>query len=188
MPSLLNSDLAQNYRRVAVAGSNYGSRRIQFYKVIVYGVSDAEIAKLTDPDNKRIVNNTEIDIDQVPEVEYKSATVLEAIVRAIQSNGELYVVGDWQSTAPDPGYNELYIIVGIAGDTYSSGFEMDQRDDPATRNNNNPYLREALADALDSYLGLPNYDGYDVFPAYISGEGFEVIEYPNAGPRSRNPG
>lgn len=181
MPSLYGTDLAQNARRVAVAGSNYGSRRIQFYRVTVNGITDAEIVKLV---NTRVVNNTEVDIDQPPETELKTATVVEAIIRAVQQNGELYVVGDFESSQPDPNYNILNIIIGIAGDTYSSGLEMDQRDDPATRANNNPYLREALADALNDYLG--SYDGFDVYPAYISGDAFRVITYPNALPR--NPG
>ena len=54
MPNLINNPgnvdnaLAQNYRRVATGGSNYGTRRIQFYQVSVFGLTDAEVAKLDD--------------------------------------------------------------------------------------------------------------------------------------------
>lgn len=181
MPNLINDNsynglggLAQNYRRVATGGSNYGTRRIQFYQVIVYGISDAEVAKL---ENYRFVNNSEIDIDQEPEREFKQATVVEAVVRAIQANGEVYIVGAHDTDNQDPDYNNLYLVIGIAGDTYSSGFEMDQRDPEGTWQNNNPYLREALEDALDGYLG--NYDGFDVYPTFIYGDHFSTITYPN---------
>jgi hypothetical protein len=182
MPNLINDNgynglggLAQNYRRVATGGSNLGTRRIQFYQVVVYGISDAEVAKL---DNYRLVNNTEVDIDQEPEREFKTATVAEAVVRSIQSNGELYVVGAHDTDYQNPDYNNFYIVIGIAGDTYSSGYEMNTRDDPATRANNNPYLNEALRDALDGYLGN-NYDDFDVYPTFIYGDHFSTITYPN---------
>ena len=181
MPNLINDSgynglggLAQNYRRAATGGSNYGTRRIQFYQITVYGVDPAEITKL---DNYRVVNNTEIDIDQEPEREFKSATVVEAVVRAIQANGEVYIVGAHDVDETDPDYWELYLVVGIAGDTYSSGNEMDNRDPTATTDNNNAYLTEALQDALDDYLG--GYDGFDVYPTFIYGTGFSTIAYPN---------
>ena len=182
MPSFINDNgynglggLAQNYRRAATGGSNYGTRRIQFYQITVYGVDPAEITKLN---NYRVVNNTEIDIDQEPEREFKTATVVEAIVRAIQQNGEVYVVGAHDVDETDPDYWELYLTIGIAGDTYSSGLEMDERDPVETTQNNNPYLTEAIQDALDGYLG--NYDGSDVYPTFIYGNGFSTITYPFA--------
>jgi hypothetical protein len=181
MPNLINNPgnvdnaLAQNYRRVSTGGSNYGTRRIQFYQVVVYGLSDAEVAKL---DDYRFVNNTEIDIDQEPEREFRTATVAELVVRAIQSVSEVYIVGAHDVDQEDPDYNDFYLIVGVSGDTYSSGFEMDERDDPATRDNNNSYLREALEDVLDAN-GSPSNDGYDVYPTFIYGDHFSTITYPN---------
>ena len=182
MPNLINDQgynglggLAQNYRRVATGGSNYGTRRIQFYQIVVYGLTDAEVAKL---DDYRVVNNTEIDIDQEPEREFKQATVAELVVRAIQSVAEVYIVGAHDVDQEEPDYNDFYLIVGVSGDTYSSGFEMDQRDDPATRNNDNPYLNEALDDVFDN-MDAPANDGYDVYPTFIYGDHFSTITYPN---------
>jgi hypothetical protein len=179
MPNLINDTgynglggLAQNYRRVATGGSNYGTRRIQFYQVSVYGLTDAEVAKL---DDYRLVNNTEIDIDQEPEREFKTATIAEAVVRAIQSNGEVYVVGAHDVDNVDTNENDFYIIIGIAGDTYSSGFEMDERDPEGTWQNNNPYLFEALEDVLDAY----SYNDFDVYPTFIYGDHWSTITYPN---------
>ena len=173
MPNLINSDLGQNYRRVATGGSNYGTRRIQFYQVSVYGLSDAEVAKL---DDYRLVNNTEIDIDQEPEREFKQATIAEAVIRAIQRNGEVYIVGAHDVDNNDPDDNDFYIIIGIAGDTYSSGYEMDERDPEGTWQNNNPYLREALEDVLNAY----SYNDFDVYPTFIYGDHWSTINYPNA--------
>ena len=176
MPNLINNPgnvdnaLAQNYRRVATGGSNYGTRRIQFYQVSVYGLTDAEVAKL---DDYRLVNNTEIDIDQEPEREFKTATVAEAVIRAIQSNGEVYIVGAHDVDHVDTNENDFYIIIGIAGDTYSSGLEMDERDPEGTWQNNNPYLSEALNDALDDYI----YNDFDVFPTFIYGDHWATITY-----------
>jgi len=179
MPNLIGNTgynglggVAQNYRRAATGGSNYGTRRIQFYQVSVYGLTDAEVAKL---DDYRLVNNTEIDIDQEPEREFKTATIAEAVVRAIQSNGEVYVVGAHDVDNVDTNENDFYIIIGIAGDTYSSGFEMDERDPEGTWQNNNPYLIEALEDVLDDYT----YNEFDVYPTFIYGDHFSTITYPN---------
>ena len=182
MPNLINDQgynglggLAQNYRRVATGGSNYGTRRIQFYQIVVYGLSDAEVAKLED---YRVVNNTEVDIDQEPEREFRTATVAELVVRAVQSVSEVYIVGAHDVDQEDTNYNDFYLIIGVSGDTYSSGFEMDERDDPATRANDNPYLNEALGDVFDN-MDAPANDGYDVYPAFIYGDHFSTITYPN---------
>jgi len=173
MPNLLNTDLAQNYRRVATGGSNLGTRRIQFFQIGVYGLTNAEVAKL---DDYRVVNNTGDDIDQEPEREFRSATVAELVVRAVQSMAEVYIVGahDVDSNGVDD--NDFYLIVGISGDTFSSGNEMDNRDDPATRRNYNPYLTGALEDVLD-VVGGPQ--GWDVYPAFIYGDHFAQIGYSN---------
>jgi hypothetical protein len=187
MPNLINDQgynglggLAQNYRRVATGGSNYGTRRIQFYQIVVYGLTDAEVAKL---DDYRLVNNTEIDIDQEPEREFKQATVAELVVRAVQSVSEVYIVGAHDVDQEDPDYNDFYLIIGVSGDTYSSGFEMDERDDPATRANDNLYLNEVLGDVFDN-MDAPANDGFDVYPTFIYGDHFSTITYPNTMSRS----
>jgi hypothetical protein len=173
MPNLINDSgynglgsVAQNYRRVATGGSNYGTRRIQFYQITVYGLTDAEVAKL---DNYRAVNNTEIDIDQEPEREFTSATVVEAILRAVQVMGEIYIVGAHDVDQEVPDYNDLYLLVGVAGDTISSGWEMDERDPDDTNDNFNNYLQfGTLADALDDFTT----DGWDAYPVMIYGDHF----------------
>ena len=171
MPNLYNTDLGQNARRVATGGSNYGTRRIQFYQITVFDLTDAEVAKLAD---YRAVNNSEIDIDQEPEREFKQATVAELVVRAVQSVAEVYVVGAHDVDAGSgAGLNNFKITIGVAGDTFSSGNEMDERDDPATRSNNNPYMSEALDAVLDAN-DSPSNDGYDVNPVFIYGHGFDT--------------
>jgi len=166
MPNLYNTDLAQNARRTATGGSNYGTRRIQFYQIAVYGLTDAEVAKL---DNYRAVNNTEIDIDQEPEREFRSATVVEAILRAVQVMGEIYVVGAHDVDQEETNYNDLYLIVGVSGDTISSGWEMDERDPDDTNDNFNNYLQfGTLSDALDDFTT----DGWDAYPIMIYGDHF----------------
>ena len=177
MPNLLNDTgynglggLAQNYRRAATGGSNYGTRRIQFYKITVLDITDEEVAKLND---YRLVNNSEIDIDQEPEREFLTATVAELVVRAVQSVSEVYIVGAHDVDAGSgAGLNNFKIIVGCAGDTFSSGNEMDERDDPATRDNNNPYMSEALDNVLDNN-DAPSNDGFDVEPVFIYGHSFD---------------
>jgi len=179
MPNLYNTDLAQNARRVSTGGSNYGTRRIQFYQITVFGITDAEVAKLND---YRLVNNTELDIDQEAEREFRSATWLEAIVRGVQRNAELYIVGAHDVDGTEtPGYNNLKITIGVAGDTFSSGWEMDNRDDPATRDNNNPYLGEAMTDVCRNYRAQANTDndGFSVRPVFIYGHEFALAANDN---------
>jgi hypothetical protein len=167
MPNLYSTDLAQNARRTATGGSNYGTRRIQFYQMAVYGLTDAEVAKL---DDYRLVNNTEIDIDQEPEREFKTATVVELIIRAIQSISEVYIVGAHDVDSQGTDDNDLYLIVGVAGDTFSSGWEMDERDSDDTNQNFNAYLYYgALEDVLDSPDSPTNSD-WDAYPIMIYGD------------------
>jgi hypothetical protein len=170
MPNLYNTDLAQNARRVATGGSNYGTRRIQFYQFTVYGLTDAEVAKLN---NYRLVNNTEVDVDQEPEREFRTATVAEAVIRAVQSVSEVYIVGAHDVYQEGPDYNDFNLIIGVSGDTYSSGWEQIERDPEDTQQNYNKWLIDALEDALDGYLGN-DYDGYDVYPTFIYGDHFST--------------
>jgi hypothetical protein len=171
MPNLYSTDLAQNARRVATGGSNYGTRRIQFYQITVFDITDAEVAKLAD---YRLVNNSEIDIDQEAEREFKTATVAELVIRAVQSVAEVYIVGAHDVDAGSgAGLNNFKITIGCAGDTFSSGNEMNERDDPATRDNDNPYMSDALDDVLDNN-DAPSNDGYDVNPVFIYGHAFDT--------------
>ena len=180
MPNLYNTDLAQNARRVATGGSNYGTRRIQFYQITVFGITDLEVAKLND---YRLVNNTEIDIDQEPEREFRSATWVEAIVRGVQSNAELYMVGahDVDGTGT-PGYNDLKITIGVAGDTFSSGWEMNNRDVPPNGPpNDNAYLGETVSYAISGYREQANTvnNGFSVRPVFIYGHEFALTDNNN---------
>jgi hypothetical protein len=179
MPNLYNTDLAQNARRAATGGSNYGTRRIQFYQITIFGITDAEVAKLND---YRIVNNTELDIDQEAEREFRSATWVEAIVRGVQQNAELYMVGAHDVDGTEtPGYSDLKITIGVAGDTFSSGWEMDNRDDPATRDNDNAYLGEAIEDISTGYREQANTtnEGFRVRPVFIYGHEFALTDNDN---------
>jgi hypothetical protein len=175
MPNLINNPgnvdnaLAQNYRRVATGGSNYGTRRIQFYQLAVYGLTDAEVAKL---DDYRLVNNTELDIDQEPEREFRQATVAELLIRSIQSVSEVYIVGAHDVDSNGTNDNDLYLIVGVAGDTFSSGWEMDERDPEGTWQNYNAYLYwTVLPSVLDNPDG-PTNSGWDAYPIMIYGDHF----------------
>ena len=170
MPNLINDQgynglgsIAQNYRRVSTGGSNYGTRRIQFFQIAIYGLSDAVVDAL---DNYRAVNNTEIDIDQEPEREFRTATVAEAVIRAVQSMSEVYIVGAHDVDQEETNYNDFYLIIGVSADTVSSGNEMNERDEDFTTDNYNPYIGDALDDALDVY----SYDDFDVYPIFIYGD------------------
>ena len=98
----------------------------------------------------------------------------ELVIRAVQSVAEIYIVGAHDVDAGSgEGLNNFKITIGCSGDTFSSGNEMDERDDPATRNNNNPYMSEALDDVLTA-AGAPSNDGYDVNPVFIYGHAFDT--------------
>jgi len=170
MPSLINNgdavSVAQNYRRVATGGSNYGTRRIQFYTIAIYGLSDAVVNAL---DDYRVVNNTEVDIDQEPEREFMGGTIVELILRKVQEATELFFVGAHDVDTEEPGYNDLFLTVGVAGDTFSSGWEMDERDPLNTTINYNFYLRNQLENAIDIYTN-GYYDDVEAYPVMIYGD------------------
>ena len=67
MPSLINNpgnvdnSLAQNYRRVRVGNSQFGTRQIQLYEIHIYGLSDAAVSALEDGRNIRLDGTDFID-------------------------------------------------------------------------------------------------------------------------------
>ena len=176
MPNLINDQgynglgsVAQNYRRSATGGSNLGTRRLQFYTIAVYGLSDSQVASL---DDYRVVNNTEVDIDQEPEREFRTATIVEAIIRGIQVQAEVYLVGahDIDGSTDD---RDLYLTIAVNADTLESGWEQLERDSfNAHDNEGDNWLISNVGNSVYGWTAPDESWGLDVFPTFIYGDHF----------------
>jgi len=168
MPNLYNTALGQNTRRVRLSDSNLGTRRIQFYQVTVYGLTDAFIDGIFG--NYRYVQN-EGSIDSEDAYEYVgrgNRLILEAIVRGVQKMSELYIVGEWDYYQEDPDYNDLEITIGVSADTVESHKEQQSRP-IQLRNPNSESIEHAVYDAVDDFDPQGGYDYIEVIPVQIAG-------------------
>jgi len=172
MPNLINNpynmtDLAQNYRRVRLGDSNLGTRRMQFYQVTVYGVSDAFIAGLEEEATRTV--QEEGSIDSTDAYEYTASgnnRLLEAITRGVQKTSELYLVGNWDYFQEDPNYLDLIITFAVSADTVESAKEHTAH----TGSNPNYQSIEASVNiAVDDFDPQDGYDYIEVIPVEISG-------------------
>lgn len=173
MPSLINNpgnvdnSLAQNYRRVRVGNSQFGTRQIQLYEIHIYGLSDAAVSALEDGRNIRL-DGTDF-IDQPAIYELDGGSVLEAVIRGVQVMAEIYMVGfpEWFNNDPDD--NELTITVGVGADTVESFWE--QVEGAQTANQNSNRLIDCIGDSVDQWCAEDgsSFSDLDVYPAFLTG-------------------
>lgn len=187
MPNLYNTNLGQNARNVRVGDSKFGTRRLQFYTVYVYGLTDVEAAKLQgnmfDPDSnlRQIIEDSDINFgmggigDQPPAYEYRGPTILEAIVRGVQKTSEVYSVCQPEVLNTDPDWWDLTVTIAVAHDTMQSAWEQIQGGlGPGVGGQNvNPnadWIINNVGDAIDFYDPVGGWDGLDVVATFIGGD------------------
>ena len=184
MPNLINNgdqaNLAQNYRRVRVSDSNLGTRRIQFYEVTIYGMSDADIAIVVNTPWRTV--QEEGSLDSTDAYELTTASVLEAIVRGVQKTSELYIVGEWDWYWEDPDYNDLELTIGVAADTVESSFEYGEHAGYGANafNPNYQSIEQAVQDTVDDFNLNDGYDYIEVIAVQISGSSTDSTNPGNA--------
>lgn len=174
MPNLLNSDLAQNYRRTHVGTSRFGTRTLQLYEIWIYGLSDNVANTLFD--GSRDTNLEDDSADQPSAVELAGGSIIEAILRGAQVMGEIYVVGQPDTFNNDPDDNDLVITIGVAADTLDSGWEQYVgtyfSNSQQNSNNNATDLYYSIGDNVDEWADRNGeyWNDLDVWPVFLVGE------------------
>ena len=166
MPDLTNSPLGgdstgtlgTNYRRALANFSRFGTRKLAYYAIRIYGVTDAVMDNL---------DATEDLYDSEYPREYleTSGNILEAMQRGVQLMAEPYAYGDWDYNSLDPDYNLLMITAIVAGDTVLD--EQGQNDFEGQVNQNSYTLKSAIEAALGNDF---SYDYVEVERMVLRGD------------------
>ena len=143
MPDLTtgpNSYVADNYRRALASFSRFNTRKLAYYRIIVYGLNSSDIDTL-------MFGETVYQSDEFPS-EYieQPKSIIEAVQRGVQLVAEPYAYGDWDFDQYGPDYYALYLTAVVAADTFDDRYE--QNNGPVPQNQNSYYLRDAIEDAI----------------------------------------
>lgn len=162
MPSLINNqgnltDVAANYRRALDNFSRFGTRKLAFYTVWIYGVDDIT--------RDQLYYDEETADDQFP-TEWIEApgSILEAAQRGIQLVAEPYFYGDWDTNEEGPNYTDVYFTFAVAADTVLDGAA--QSDSPYVQNPHAYSIENAILDSISNFQN----DGVYVQQAIIRGD------------------
>ena len=142
MPDLRNTYVGANHRRVIDNFSRFGTRKLAFYKIYIYGLSDAV--------RDTLYNDEEIYDPEFPREWIETpGNILEAVYRGVQLVAEPYAFGDWDIYEDTTDYNDLYLTVIVAADTFLD--DTGQQDSPVPANPNSYSLENAIADAIADF-------------------------------------
>jgi len=135
MPQVSNS-VTTNYNRVTTPYSRFGTRRLQAYRITVYGVSDAD-ALYTDARYEAgsydewvaasaLVGITVETADTSHyQLRWPSNSIHSAILKGVGDVAEIYYNGFFDEDRYDPDDNRIRIIVLVAEDTFLDGENPD---------------------------------------------------------------
>ena len=163
MPDLTtgpDSYVAANYRRALDNFSRFGTRKLVFYTITVYGLSDATMDVLYNGEQ----NYDAAGDEYPPEWIEQPGSILEAIQRGVQLIAEPYAYGDWDDYNEDTDYTDITITAIVAEDTVDDAADQDNSGYPA--NPNSYTLETAILDAISGFTN----DGVEVQRAYMVGD------------------
>ena len=159
MPDLTNDPIGFNHRRALDNFSRFGTRKLVFYTITVYGLSDATMDVLYNGEQ----NYDAAGDEYPPEWIEQPGSILEAIQRGVQLIAEPYAYGDWDDYNEEPDYNDITITAIVAEDTVDDAADQDNSGYPA--NPNSYTLETAILDAISGFAN----DGVNVYRAYMYG-------------------
>ena len=166
MPDLTNDPIGSNHRRALADFSRFGTRKLVFYTIIVYGLSDAVADTLYNDEDQYYADG-----DSYPSEYIETpGNIIEAIQRGVQLIAEPYAYGDWDINQEDPDYNDVAITAMVATDTVEDDAEQG---DVVPRNLNSYTLETAILDAISNF----EHDGVEVHRAKLIGTGIDEGSY-----------
>jgi hypothetical protein len=167
MPDLTNDPIGSNHRRALDNFSRFGTRKLVWYVITVYGLDDATMEVIYGLDGQPLTGEQDYDAagdDYPPEWIEQPGSILEAIQRGVQLIAEPYAYGDWEDYNEEPDYNNITIIAMVASETVDD--KHDQDNSPVPVNPNSYTLETAILDAISGFAN----DGVNVNRAYMYGD------------------
>jgi hypothetical protein len=166
MPDLSNSDIGRNYRRALDNFSRFGTRKLVFYTIVVYGLTDATMDTIYNLERTYGGNDDSYPAEWIE----APGSILEAIQRGIQLVAEPYAYGDWDDNNEGPDYNDIAITAIVASDTVEDSAEQG---DIVPANPNSYTIQTAILDAISNFAN----DGVEVHRAYMVGTAIDEGSY-----------
>lgn len=139
MPDLTNDPIGANYRRAIVNFSRFGTRKLAYYAIRVYGISDDIVGSI---DGGEDTYDPEFPREWIE----TPGNILEAVQRGVQLIAEPYTYSDWDINQLGPNYHLLLVTAVVAADTILD--DRGQQDSPVPANQNSYSLQTAIEDAL----------------------------------------
>jgi hypothetical protein len=157
MADLRNTSVGANYRRALDNFSRFGTRKLAFYAIRIYGLSQ---------EDANLENGEDLYDPEYPR-EWVEAPghIVEAIQRGVQLVAEPYAFGDWDSFEIDTDYWAVYLPAIVAADTVLD--DQGQNDSPVPANENSYTLQSAVEAALGDNW---NYDYVEVERMILRGD------------------
>ena len=121
MPDLINTVLAQNFNRGGHENSNYGTRRLQFFQVVIIGYDITDEPNWLDNDPTNIDGYRKTYTNPYGSDEYLESrkSIVYPVLRGIAQIGEIMYNGEFDNgTGPTSG--NTYVIIALNEDTVST--------------------------------------------------------------------
>jgi len=160
MPSLINTVFAQNFNRAQHENSNYGTRRLQFFQVVIIGYSVEDEPNWlnedpTDIDSYRTTYRGVYGIDEYLE---SRKSIVYPVLRGIAQIGEIMYNGEFDNgTGPTSG--NTYVIIALSEDTVST------TDADGFNSETSKSLEQAITESISGFGA----SGVNVFPIWFIG-------------------
>lgn len=159
MPDLRNTYVGANHRKALDNFSRFGTRKLVFYTITVYGLDDATRDQIYFGENHYYGDG-----DSYPSEWIEApGSIIEAIQRGVQLIAEPYYYGDWDTYEEGPNYTDITITAVVAADTVEDNQEQG---DVVPANPNSYTVEDAILDAIANFTN----DGVEVHRAYIVGD------------------
>jgi hypothetical protein len=169
MPDLTqgpSSYVAANYRRALDNFSRFGTRKLVFYTIVVYGLTDATMDTIYNLEDTYGGNDNSYPAEWIE----APGSILEAIQRGVQLVAEPYAYGDWDDNYEGPDYNDIAITAIVASDTVEDSAEQNQHN---STNQHSYTMETAILDAISNFAN----DGVEVHRAYMLGTAINEGSY-----------
>lgn len=174
MPDLSNTPLAWNWNRAQDPNSQYGTRRLQFYKIEIVGYdinattgyNDLNTENPGNPDTYRITYESNNNNEYL-ESPY---SILYPIIRGVAQIGEVYFSGEIDSdNSSNAEGTSTYLVIAVSADTV-----IDGEDD------NFQSTSKSLKQAIEQSIADFTYDDVLVNSVTVVGAVFEESQGPDA--------
>ena len=121
MPDLTNTVLAQHFNRAEHEHSNYGTRRLQFFQVIIngYDITQEPNWNNNDPDNIDSYSDSYTSDHGHKEYLEGRKSIVYPVLRGIAQIGEIMYNGEFDNGDDDYEGN-TYVIIALSSDTVST--------------------------------------------------------------------